>query len=303
MATSQLSPQSSSFSLQRSARLRASGLPAHPWAVVTGASSGIGQAIARQLAAQSFYLVLVARRKERLEALAQAWRGEYGIQVHCVALDLAAPGAAEALHQQVKQLGIPIQVLINNAGVGPYQSFLEADWNAHLRTVQLNALVLVELCHRFVPDMLQQAEPGYVLNVASIAAYQGAPRFSIYAATKAFNRIFSEIFHRELKGTQVSVTCTCPGGTATEFLEKNGQALKPEGRAAMMSAETVARISLEGLWARRSVVVPGRINQLACFLPRVLPRGFALTLAERLMRRAVDPTPLPKQEWGQDQHS
>jgi short-subunit dehydrogenase len=135
--------------------------------------------------------------------------------------------------------------------------------------------------------MIAQNKNCYIANIASIAAFQGAPSFATYAATKVFNRIFSEILNRELRGTQVSVTCVCPGGTYTEFLEKNGQVLKEAGRATMMTADAVARIGLKGMFQRKAVIVPGWINKLACFLPRLLPRGLALILAEIMMNRSV----------------
>jgi short-subunit dehydrogenase len=135
--------------------------------------------------------------------------------------------------------------------------------------------------------MIAQGKACYIANIASIAAFQGAPNFATYAATKVFNRVFSEILNHELKGTQVSITCVCPGGTYTEFLEKNGQVLKEAGRSTMMTADQVATMGLRGMFQRKAVVVPGWINKIACFLPRLLPRGLALSLAEIMMNRSV----------------
>ncbi|MFZ9596167.1 MAG: SDR family NAD(P)-dependent oxidoreductase [Bdellovibrionia bacterium] len=256
-------------------------------ALVTGASSGIGEAFARELASRGSDLVITARRESRLQTLAQQLRQQYGVQVDCVVCDLAQPDSAQRLYQQATAGGKSVQILMNNAGVGPYGEFLSGGWEGHAATLQLNATSLSELCYRFSSHMISQARPCYLVNIASIAAFQGSPNFAVYAGTKAFNRIFSEILAFELKSTQVSVTCVCPGGTYTEFLEKNGQVLKEAGHSAMMTAEEVARIGIEGMLRRKTVVVPGLLNQVACFLPRLLPRAFALKLAQVAMNRSV----------------
>jgi len=268
-------------------------------ALVTGASSGIGGAFARQLAAMGADLVITARRESLLHQFAAELREKYGVRVDCITLDLARPESPQRLFEAATAEGQVVNILINNAGIGPYSEFLKSPLEAHLSTIQLNSTTVTELCFRFSNHMiaqgltqgiaqgLTQGKACYIANVASIAAFQGVPSFATYAATKAYNRIFSEILNRELRGTQVSVTCICPGGTYTEFLEKNGQVLKEAGRSTMMTADEVARMGLQGMLKRKAVLVPGWMNKLACFLPRLLPRGLALTLAEMMMNRSV----------------
>jgi short-subunit dehydrogenase len=256
-------------------------------ALVTGASSGIGEAFACQLAEMGADLVITARRQDRLHEFAHQLISQYGVEVDCIALDLALAHTPRVLFEMATSAGKPVHILINNAGIGPYDEFLKSPLEAHLSTIQLNSTSLIELSYRFSHQMITLGKPCYIVNIASIAAYQGVPNFAVYTATKVFNRIFSEIFKRELRGTQVSLTCICPGGTYTEFLEKNGQQLKEAGRSNMMTADQVARIGLRGMLKRKAVVIPGLINQLACFLPRLLPSGLVLTLAEFMMNRSV----------------
>lgn len=256
-------------------------------AVITGASSGIGEAFARELASKKVNLVLVARRKERLEKLASELSKAYGISVDTYALDLSAAGSAEKLFTRATSNGRSIDLLINNAGVGAYRYFLRQELSQHLATIQLNLVTLTELTHRFSEHMLKLGRPAYIANIASIAAYQGVPRFAVYAATKSYVRILSTVLNRELKGTNLSVTCICPGGTATEFLEANGQSLKNGKTGMMMTAEEVVRTSLKGIFSRKAVVVPGLLNKIACLAPRLLPLDFAMSIAEIAMSSAV----------------
>ncbi|MEO5968475.1 MAG: SDR family oxidoreductase [Bdellovibrionia bacterium] len=264
-------------------------------ALVTGASSGIGEAFALQLAALGADLVITARRKSKLLQFASELQDRYGVKVECIALDLARPESAGLLFQEATANGKVVNILINNAGIGPYSKFLKSPLEAHLSTIQLNSTTVTELCFRFSSHMIAQGKTCYIANIASIAAFQGAPNFATYAGTKVYNRIFSEILNRELRGTNVSITCICPGGTYTEFLEKNGQVLTEAGRSTMMTAHDVARMGLRGMFQRKAVVVPGWLNKIACFLPRLLPRGLALTLAEIMMNRSVSKLELETQ--------
>ena len=256
-------------------------------ALVTGASSGIGEAFARQLAAMGADLVITARRESRLLQFAAELKDRYGVEVDCITLDLARPESPRVLYQKSTAGGKTVNILINNAGMGPYSEFLNSPLEAHLATIQLNTTTVTELCFRFSTHMITLGKNCYIANIASIAAFQGAPNFATYAGTKVYDRVFSEILNRELRGTAVSVTCICPGGTYTEFLENNGQVLNEAGHSTMMTADEVARMGLKGMFKRKAVIVPGWINKIACFLPRLLPRGLALTLAEIMMNRSV----------------
>ncbi len=257
-------------------------------AIVTGASSGIGESIAKDLAQRGHALFLVARREDRLVSLKKTLTETYKVEVEYLALDLSQPNAAEKLFIEATRNGKSVQILINNAGVGPYGDFLTSEWKRHEETLTLNNHVLTELCYRFSPHMTAQKEPCYILNVSSVASFQGTKKFAVYAASKSYVLIFSEIFGAELAGTNLSVSCLCPGGTYTEFLEKNGQLLKESGKTFMMSSDAVAKTGINAMFAKQRVIVPGLMNQLMCFAPRLLPRGLALTIASKSMQSAVN---------------
>ncbi len=246
-------------------------------ALVTGASSGIGAAIARELSALGVTLVLTARRKDALEQTATACGGG-----ELVVGDLGRPGGAEQVWAAAIARG-PIDILVNNAGFGALAPFSDTEWARDAEMIQLNMSSLVELTRRF----LAQGRPrGYVLNISSIGAYQAVPNMALYAATKAFVRDFTEALHDELAGTGVSATCLCPGGTHTEF-----HAIAGAGnygwlaRSSMLSAEAVARHGVRALARRQRIAIPGLLNKLSCWGVRLVPRRLASWLARRIMGR------------------
>ncbi len=246
-------------------------------ALVTGASSGIGAAIARELSALGVTLVLTARRKDALEQTATACGGG-----ELVVGDLGRPGGAEQVWAAAIARG-PIDILVNNAGFGALAPFSDTEWARDAEMIQLNMSSLVELTRRF----LAQGRPrGYVLNISSIGAYQAVPNMALYAATKAFVRDFTEALHDELAGTGVSATCLCPGGTRTEF-----HAIAGAGnygwlaRSSMLSAEAVARHGVRALARRQRIAIPGLLNKLSCWGVRLVPRRLASWLARRIMGR------------------
>ncbi len=255
--------------------------------VVTGASSGIGAEYARQLAALGSDLILAARRLDRLEALASELESACAVKVECVVSDLSDPDAPKRLFEQATAEGRKVHVLVNCAGVGAYGPFVGRPLERHLNAIQINATAVTELSYRFARHMLEHGETSYVANIASLAAFQSTPNFAVYSATKSFVLEFSETLQAELEGGNVSVTCVCPGGTYTEFLDQAGQALTKKGHSAMMSAADVARIGIHGMLMKRAVVVPGAMNKLASFLPRLIPRRWALLIARKAMGRAV----------------
>ena len=241
-------------------------------ALVTGASSGIGAAMARQLAAWGCDLVLTARRQDRLDALCAELTAGRGVRARAVREDLCDPAGPARLHQAIREAGTPIDILINNAGFGAYQSFERTAWQRHAEMLQLNVTSLVELTHLFLPDLLARPRRAHVLNVASIAAFVHVPLFASYNGSKAFVLAFSRSLAAELAGTRVRVTCVCPGGTTTEFSDVAGQTLGAAARAGMMSAERCARIALRGMLRGRRVVVPGATNKLIQLTSRLLPQ-------------------------------
>ena len=240
-------------------------------ALITGASSGLGVSFAQQLAARGADLVITARREDKLRALAKELAERHGVKVDVIPLDLAAPGAAEKLWAATEGAGRAVDVLINNAGGGHWQRFLDAAFPRALQQIQLNLVAVAELTHRFAGAMLGRGR-GHVLNVASIGAYTPTPALAVYSATKAFVRDFTEALAHELSGTNVRVCCVCPGATATEFFQASGQAPSALVRASFMSADRCAAIGLAALFGGRRNVVAGWLNKLSMFLLRFMPR-------------------------------
>jgi short-subunit dehydrogenase len=248
-------------------------------ALVTGASSGIGREMARTLAGWGCALTLSARRGDRLSELARELTHGYGVDVRCVVCDLAQPGGPQALYSDIEGAGERIDILVNNAGAGRYQAFERQPWGELASTIQLNVTSMVELTHLFLPYMRQSSRRAYILNVASTAAYQPVPFFACYAAAKSYVRDFSEALARELAPTNVSVSCLCPGGTRTEFMEYSGQRLGHVAEASMLDARAVARKGLRAMLRRRRTRVTGWMNVLSCFLVRFVPRRVAAASA------------------------
>ena len=256
-------------------------------ALVTGASSGIGAAMARRLAAWKCDVIATARRLDRLEALCTELAAS-GVTARAVCEDLGDPAGPARLHAAVRAIG-PIDILINNAGFGTYQSFADTPWARHAELLQLNVLSLVELTHRFLPDLLARPGRAHVMNVASIAAFVSVPYFANYGGSKAYVLGFSESLAAELQGSNVRVTCLCPGGTWTEFSEVSGQTLGKAARAGMMSAERCALIGLRGMLRGRRVVVPGGGNKATQVLSRLMPRRLMGAAGARILGKPAPP--------------
>ena len=230
--------------------------------VITGASSGIGADMARQLAERGYNLTIVARRRERLEELADELREAHDVHVDVETCDLGSPQARGRLTKKLQEGEREVVGLCNNAGFGNLGNFLDNDLEAEGDVVKLNVEALHELTGAFLPRMVEQGA-GAVLNVASTAAFQPLPGFATYAASKAFVHSFSEAVHSELSGTGVSVTSLCPGFTKTEFEQAAGAedaAAKLPGFT-WMESEDVARQAVEGMLAGKRTVVPGRAQQ------------------------------------------
>jgi short-subunit dehydrogenase len=263
-------------------------------ALITGASSGIGEALAHNFAARGVKrVILVARREERLRELAQALANRYpSLTTRVIAQDLSQPGSAEALFQKVEEVSAdhPVTVVVNNAGVGPYAPFVETELKDHRATLDLNVQSLMDLSHLFARALLRRGAPAHLINIASIAGYQPVPGYAVYAATKHFVRVFSRVLGHELRATPIRVLCVCPGGTRTEFLDRAGQLLKKEGEMFMMSAEEVAESISRAIESGQSLVIPGLLNRLICWFPRLIPESWGLHFAEWSMKRAVSRT-------------
>ncbi len=245
--------------------------------LITGASAGLGAEFARQCRRRGDALVLVARRRDRLEALA----AELG-STHVIASDLTRPGAPERLLADVAGLGLEVETLINNAGFGGASAFVEAPPERLLEMIDLNVRSLTELCRLALPAMLERRR-GFILNVASTAAFQAGPYSAVYYATKAYVLSLSEALHEESKRSGVHVTALCPGPTATEFFEVAGS---PNGRLAKMATDPKAVVAagLAGLARNKAIVVPGIMNKMTSQAGRILPRS-ALRRAVAALKR------------------
>ncbi|HWW95717.1 MAG TPA: SDR family oxidoreductase [Vicinamibacteria bacterium] len=251
-------------------------------ALVTGASSGIGVAFARALKAKGERLVLVARRRDRLQELSRELGGEDTAAV--LAADLTEPGAIDRLAEEIHARGFTVDLLVNNAGAGHTSRFHEERRETVLGMIDLNVRALVALTHAFLPGMVARGR-GRVINVASNAAFQPVPFLTVYAATKAFVLSFTEGLASELAGTGVRVQALCPGLTATEFLEvaETGSGLLIN-RMPAMSAEDVVACSLRALERGRLRVVAGLTNRLLAGVQRFVPRSIVRGVAAELYR-------------------
>jgi hypothetical protein len=249
-------------------------------ALVTGASSGIGQAFARALARRGQTLVLVARRADRLDALAAELGGQ---AVATLPLDLTAPQAGDRLVGELARRGLAVDLLVNSAGLGDTGPFHERPLEASLRMVALNVTAVVELTRRLLPAMIERRR-GRVVNVVSTSAFQPVPFLAAYAATKAFVLSFTEALAEELRGTGVEVQALCPGLTATEFQEVAHTDRVAFNRTRAMRPEDVVAASLRGLDRGRLRVVPGIDNWLVASLQAWLPRSLVRRIGAELFR-------------------
>jgi short-subunit dehydrogenase len=251
--------------------------------LITGASAGIGAALADVCAEHGHDLILVARRRERLDTRAAEIERKFRVKVACVVEDLADPAGPKRLFDAVATLGLEVEQLINNAGVGLYGKFAVTDLDAELKMVQLNATSVVELTKRFLPSMVQRRS-GKVLNVASTAAFVPGPWMSIYYATKAFVLSFSEAIDYELRPGGITVTTLCPGPTESEFKVRAGSQRSRLFEAFLMDAPTVARAGYDGMMKGKTVVIPGLRNKLIPVAARLIPRPMIATMSHRAAR-------------------
>lgn len=253
------------------------------WALVTGASSGLGADFARQLASRGANLILVARRKERMEELAKEILAQHTIQIEILAMDLGSSESAQDLFAAVKAKDLSVDILVNNAGFGVYGLFLEIPWEREKAMLELDILSLVHLSKLFARDMVSRGY-GRILQVASIGAYQPCPTYASYGAAKAFVLSFGEALNYELKGTGVSCSVLSPGVTATEFLAVSGQEKTAYQKMAMMDSPTVVQIGLNALFKSVPSVVPGLLNKVSVFSLRLMSRSMATAVAYLTMR-------------------
>jgi hypothetical protein len=241
--------------------------------LITGASSGIGRALAHLFARDGYTLVLAARRATALEELATELSRQYQATVRVIAIDLADPVAAVRLHEQLQRERMAIDVLVNNAGVGAQGAFAALPLERQLQMIQLNVVALTALTRLLLPSMLERGRGG-VLNVGSVAAFQPGPFMSVYFATKAYVVSFSEAIADELSGSGLRVSCLAPGPTATEFAAEAGAAELRVFQGDTMTVDEVARIGYEGWKQGKPLVIAGTRNRWRAFLVRLVPRAW-----------------------------
>ncbi|RZK63530.1 MAG: SDR family oxidoreductase [Pedobacter sp.] len=249
------------------------------YALVTGASKGIGKAIALELAAKKYNVLLVARSEADLKDLCTEIESNHGVKAFHLAIDLSEQHAAKVVFDWVKEKQIDLSVLVNNAGYGLSGFFEKYKIDEVLNMMQLNMQTLVQFTSYFLPE-LKKSKQAYILNIASTAAYQSVPGLSAYAASKSFVLSFSRGLHQELRGSNVSVTCISPGATDTAFVERAnlGEKGLKAAEKVNMQPKDVAKIGVDALFDKKAEVVAGAVNKLGIFFAWLLPK----TIVERV---------------------
>jgi uncharacterized protein len=256
--------------------------PDNSWVLITGASSGFGEEFARQYAAQGHSLVLVARRLDRLQKLAEALRQQFRVEVVVEQVDLSDIAAVIELHQRLREREIEIDILINNAGHGLQGPFVDAPLDAVLAMVQLDVASLTAVTHIFAQDMRKRGH-GKILLVASMLAYQGVQNFAVYSAAKAYVLRLGEALHRELKRNGVTVTALCPGMSDTGFATAAQQKITLGLKLLMMQPAPVVRAGIRALQAGRISIIPGWANKASVIFMWATPRWLHQGIFSRIM--------------------
>lgn len=256
------------------------------YALITGASKGIGKSIAEVLAAKGKNLLLISRSEQALQELRSSIMNRYKVHVEYLALDLSAADAVQQVASWYISNGYHIDVLVNNAGYGLWGPFEKLPIEKHQEMLQLNMLTVVELTHALLPELKSQS-PSFILNVASTAAYQAVPTLSLYAASKSFILLFTRGIRLELKGSGVSASCLCPGPTSTDFVTRAGMsaAIQKKSDTFSMSAEAVARIGVSGMYKGKAEIIPGLLNKIIAVATALLPKYITEKIANDLYKK------------------
>jgi short-subunit dehydrogenase len=253
-------------------------------ALITGASSGIGLDSAK-LMAPDFDLIITARNQTELEKIARELEASHGNHVHVIPGDLTLPEAPREIFAEIERRGLPVDVLINNAGFGLYGPFAESDSKASLAMVEVNIAALTALTRLALPGMIERKR-GRILNVASTAGFQPGPLMAVYYATKAYVIMFSEAIANELKGSGVSVTCLCPGATATKFFGRANMEGSRLFKMGAMKSLDVAKAAYKGMMAGKTLVIPGLLNKAIAMSVRFSPRKMVTAISRSLQEKA-----------------
>lgn len=253
------------------------------FALITGASSGIGVDFARELAGHGYSLILAARRMDRLNQLKDEIEKQHQVAVHCLPTDLGSPGGIRALYDEIDRAGWAVSVLVNNAGLGLFGDFFEADYPKVREMLDVNIRAPTELAW-LMGRRMKQSRRGFILNISSFSSFQPPTDLAAYAATKAYLYALSQALHAGLRSHNVSVTALCPGFFQSEFFGKSGQDPSRLPRTFMLSSSQVARAGVRGMFKRRSIVVPGLAYKFSLLLMRFLPRSVATSVANYVVR-------------------
>jgi len=255
------------------------------YALVTGASKGIGKAIAIELAKRNINVLLVARSYTELQQTAEEIRNTYNVSADFLASDLSLSNAAATVYNWTKEKQYTVSILVNNAGYGLSGPFDHYSVEEHTNMMQVNMLTIVQLSRIFLPELKQQPQ-SYILNIASSAAYQAVPLLSVYAASKAFVLNFSRGIANELKDSSVSVTCVCPGPTDTGFNQRAQVGKKALNAAEKLNAQpqSVAATAVNAMFHKKRELITGFVNKLGAFFAWLLPKGFIETTSASLYK-------------------
>jgi uncharacterized protein len=250
-------------------------------ALVTGASAGIGEEFARQLAGRDHDLVLVARDRARLDALAKELSEAHSAHCEVLPADLTDDAQLATVESRARE----VDLLINNAGFGTFGKFYELDLDKELREIQLNVIALVRLTRAAAGAMAERGMGG-ILNVSSLAGFQPGPMNATYGATKAFVTMFTEAVHEEMRGTGVSISVLCPGFTHTEFQERANAPASDVPGFMWQNAPEVARAGLDGVARNKAVIIPGNVNKVLGTMSAMSPHGLSRRLSAEILKRA-----------------
>lgn len=254
------------------------------YALVTGSTSGIGKAFTEKLAGEHYNLILVSRNEQLLKRQGEKIAAEHKVEVHTLSADLVAPGAAGRIHARVEQLGLPVGVLVNNAGFNECGTFLATDIANEVAMIQLHAACTTEMMKCFIPAMVGRGR-GRILNVGSTGSYMACPGDAVYAATKAYILQLSKAVHAELKGTGVTVTTLCPGSTRTGFARKADMEDALLFKLFVMEPEFVVDVGYRAMRRGRVAVTAGLYNKLLVLASKITPAGILNPLTQKMLSK------------------
>ncbi|MFI5218101.1 MAG: SDR family NAD(P)-dependent oxidoreductase [Bacteroidia bacterium] len=252
------------------------------YALITGATKGIGKAIAHELAGRMYNVLLVARSENLLKEVADELQNKYSASCHYLPIDLSQQDAPEKISQWVAQNNFPVSILVNNAGYTIWEEFEKTKWDELMNMMQVNLISLTRLTHLMIP-VLKKQKQSYILNVASTSAYQAIPTMSVYAATKAFVILFTRGLKMELEKSNISVSCLSPGTTDTDFMNRaNMDALKETAAKFNMKPEVVAKIAVGGMLKHKAEIIPGFINWISAQMSYLVPKSIPENVAKKI---------------------